>query len=101
MARLSADEQTQIERSVRAKAHKRVRVRLGFYWHSAVFTLGNLAMVAINLTYSPQHIWFAWPLAGWGSALLLHGLATFQGTGVSEAMVEAEVRRELVRRGVG
>ena len=101
MARLSRDEQDSIEQSVRAKARKRVRVRLGFYWHAAVFTIGNLAMVAINLTYSPQHHWFVWPLAGWGTALLLHGLATFQGTGVSEAMIEAEVRRELVRRGVG
>jgi hypothetical protein len=41
-----------------------------------------------------------WPLAGWGAALLMHAFATFQGRGLREDMIEAEVRRELARRGL-
>ena len=98
MTALSTDERTRIERSIRTKAHKRVRAKLGFYWHAAVFALANAAIAGINLTYSPEYHWFVWPLGGWGAALLLHAFATFQTTGVSDAMVQAEVERELARR---
>jgi hypothetical protein len=100
MTALSTDERARIEHSIRAKAHRRVRAKLGFYWHVAVFAMANAAMVGINLTYSPQYHWFIWPLAGWGAALLLHAFATFQVTGISEAMIQAEVQRELARRGL-
>jgi hypothetical protein len=95
----TADERRRIEHSIRAKATSRVRKKLGFYWHVAVFALANGAMIAINLTQSPGYNWFVWPLASWGAALVLHGIATFLGAGMSEAMIEAEVQRELARRG--
>jgi hypothetical protein len=91
---------TQIEQSIRAKAKRRVRKKLAFYWHFVVFVLANAAMTAINLRHSPGYNWFVWPLAGWGAALALHGFATFQGGGLTEGMIEAEVQRELARRGL-
>ena len=95
-----ADERKHIEQSIRQKAKSRVRQKLGFYWHFAVFALANAAMIAINLQHSPDYHWFVWPLCGWGAALALHAFATFQGTGMSEAMIEAEVQRELAKRGM-
>lgn len=95
-----SDERTRIEQSIRQKAVSRVRKKLGFYWHFAVFALANAAMIAINLQYSPDYRWFVWPLCGWGAALALHGFATFQGSGMSESMIEAEVQRELAKRGL-
>jgi hypothetical protein len=89
-----------IEASIRARATRRVRMRLGFYWHAAVFALSNTAMIAINYTYTPDRLWFVWPLCGWGAALALHGLAALQTTGLSEGMIEKEVQRELARRGL-
>ena len=95
-----ADERKRIEQSIRHKAASRVRKKLAFYWHAVVFALANAAMIAINLQHSPDYHWYVWPLAGWGAALALHGFATFQGTGMSEAMIEAEVQRELAKRGL-
>jgi 2TM domain len=97
---ITDEQRASIEREVRAKAVKRVRVKLGFYWHALIFALVNSAIVAINLHYTPQHIWFVWPLGGWGAALLLQAFATFGGQGMTEDMVQAEIKRELSRRGV-
>jgi hypothetical protein len=92
------EERERIDHLIRSKAKSRVRKKLGFYWHFLVFVLANAAMIAINLEQSPGYHWFVWPLAGWGAALVLHGFATFQGSAMSEAMIEAEVKRELARR---
>ena len=94
------EERARIEREIRAKALKRVRAKVGFYWHFLCFVLVNAALVAINQSYTPEHTWFIWPLAGWGAALLLHAFAVFQGRGMTDDMIEAEVRRELARRGL-
>lgn len=91
-------ERERIIRQVRAKARKRVRQRVGFMWHLVVFLLAQVALYQINATYSPDTTWFVWPLGAWGAALLLHAFATFQGGGMTEETVEAEVRRELERR---
>jgi hypothetical protein len=94
-------ERARIEREVRAKARSRVRAKLGFAWHFAVFVLINLGLYVINQSYTPSTAWFLWPLGGWGLALAFHALAVFQGSGLSEALLEDEVRRELSRRGLG
>lgn len=95
-----SEERKRIEQSIRHKAKSRVRMKLGFYWHAVVFALANAAMIAINLQHSPDYHWFVWPLCGWGAALALHAFATFQGSGMSEAMIQAEVDRELAKRGL-
>jgi hypothetical protein len=94
------EERRRIVQSIRQKAAARVRAKLGFYWHFAAFVLANAAMIAINLAYSPETRWFVWPLAGWGAGLVMHALAIYQTGGVREAMVEAEVQRELRKRGL-
>ena len=94
-------ERAEIERQVRARARSRVRVKLGFAWHFAVFALINLGLYVINRSYTPSTAWFLWPLGGWGLALAFHALAVYQGSGLSEELLEAEVRRELARRGLG
>ena len=90
----------QIERDVRGKARRRVYGRIGFIWHLMVFLMAIGAMLAINLHYSPQTMWFVWPLGGWGVALLMHATAVFLTAGSTEQMIDAEVARELARRGV-
>lgn len=97
---ITAEERKRIEHSIREKAKSRVRKKLGFYWHFVVFAMANGAMIAINRAYSPDYNWFVWPLGAWGAALALHAFATFQGIGMSEDMIEAEVQRELARRGL-
>ena len=93
-------ERAQIEAEVRRKASRTVGVRLAFYWHLAVFMLVNIGLAGINLSTSPKYLWFLWPLAGWSVGLGLHGFGTFTGAGARERMIEAEVQRELARRGI-
>lgn len=95
---MSTEERARIERDVRARAIRRVRAKLGFYWHLVCFALVQAALVAINLTYTPQRLWFVWPLAGWGTGVLLHAFAVLQRRGLRDDMIEAEVRRELARK---
>lgn len=97
---MPSDEQVSIEREIRHKAEHRVRAKLGLYWHIMVFTMVMTAVVAINLHYTPDRLWFVWPLAGWGAGLLMHAFAFFQGRGMSEDMVQAEIQRERARRGI-
>jgi hypothetical protein len=93
-------ERARVEAEVRRKASRRVGFKLGFYWHVAVFALVNAALCAINLNTSPDYLWFLWPLAGWGVGLALHGFGTLGLGNARERMIEAEVERELARRGL-
>lgn len=95
-----AELRARIEREVRGRARRRVYGRIGFMWHLMVFLMANGAMLAINLHYTPHTIWFVWPLSAWGAGLLMHGVATFMMQGSADVMIDAEVQRELTRRGV-
>ena len=59
------------------KAHKHVQEIKGFYGHLLSFVIVMLFLLFINLKYSPQYLWFFWPLLGWGIGLLFHGMRVF------------------------
>ncbi|WP_417847573.1 2TM domain-containing protein [Thalassoglobus sp.] len=40
--------------------------------HCIVYIAVNSGLTALNLIRNPDHLWFYWPLAGWGAGLLLH-----------------------------
>lgn len=87
-----------IEQEIERKARSRVRTKVGFVWHFAVFVVVNLALLAINQTYSPDYLWFIWPLAGWGVGLLAHAMAVFLFVGATDTMVAQEIEKEKLRR---
>ena len=89
-----------LERGIVHKAKRRVRSKVGFMWHFAVFAMVNLTIISINFNYTPKTLWFIWPLAGWGVGLLLHGFATVLGAGASSDMVAREIEIEKQRRGL-
>ncbi len=90
----------QIEREVRAKALSRMRAKVGFRWHFAAFAIINALLFALNQMFTPGLNWFIWPLVGWGIALGFHAFAVFQSTEGNEAMLEAEIQREMAKRGL-
>ena len=47
----------------------------GFFFHFWSYVLVNAILIAVNLLLTPQHLWFFWPLLGWGIGILAHGLA--------------------------
>jgi hypothetical protein len=83
------------------RAKKRVEAKIGFYIHLAVYVGVNLLLLMINLTRSPQYLWFKWPLFGWGIGVFFHGLSVFVFPGrrleaVKEKMIEKEMKKDSV-----
>jgi hypothetical protein len=60
-----------------AEARKPERARRGFFIHLLVYVLVNAGLIAINLTTSTDHLWFKWPLIGWGIGVVVHAVAVF------------------------
>ncbi len=58
-------------------AKRGTKARNGFYIHLAAYLVVNSLLVAINLTTSTRHLWFKWPLLGWGLGILAHAVVTF------------------------
>ena len=80
-------------------AHKRAGVKLGWYVHAAVYLVVNLFLSAISFGFGSN--WSIYPMAGWGLALALHGIAVFflgAGAGLREKLVSKE--RERLHRQV-
>jgi len=81
------------------RAKRRVEAKIGFYIHLAVYIGVNILLLIINLTASPQYLWFTWPLLGWGIGLFFHGLSVFvflnrRFQGMKERMIEEEMKKE-------
>jgi len=80
--------------SIEARAHRRVRRKLGFYKHATVFVLVNLGLYALS-EFTGRHF-SRMALMGWGVGLLIHGVITFvglQGEGLRERMLRQEIER--------
>ncbi len=64
-----------LERFNRAKKH--VEEIKGFYGNLIFYILVNLFLLFINLRYSPEKLWFYWPMFGWGIGVFFHGMKVF------------------------
>jgi hypothetical protein len=62
------------------QAKERVEEIKSFYIHLIVYVVINLMLFTINITTSPGYLWFIWPLAGWGIAVVLHAVRVYAGT---------------------
>ncbi|WP_288425907.1 2TM domain-containing protein [uncultured Agrobacterium sp.] len=60
-----------------AIAFARVRRIRKFYLHVAQYVVVISALIIINLVSSSHYFWAIWPALGWGVALGLNGLTTF------------------------
>lgn len=58
-------------------AKKRVDEIRGFYGNLSSYIFVNLGLLALNLWTAPNHLWFYWPLLGWGIGVLIHGMRVF------------------------
>ncbi|ESU22391.1 hypothetical protein FEDK69T_23760 [Flavobacterium enshiense DK69] len=65
------------EREQLEQAKKRVQEIKGFYGHLAAYVGVNIFFLAVNLLASPKHLWFFWPMLGWGIGVAMHGLRVF------------------------
>jgi hypothetical protein len=58
-------------------ARKKVKEIKGFYANLVSYILVISFLTFINLKYTPEHLWFYWPMLGWGIGLLFHGFGVF------------------------
>jgi hypothetical protein len=83
------------DNEVYKKAEKRVREKIGFYFHFAAFVIVSAALFFIwYLTTPDGYPWFQWPILGWGIGILFHFVSTFVVTGkLKERMIEREMEK--------
>jgi hypothetical protein len=58
-------------------AKKKVNEIRGFYGNLTSYVIVNLFLFALNMVTSPEHLWFFWPMLGWGIGVAIHGMKVF------------------------
>ncbi|MDQ3072137.1 MAG: 2TM domain-containing protein [Bacteroidota bacterium] len=69
------------EDDIYQKARHRVSELTSFYMHLIAFVIVNIGMAVFNIVFTPEYLWFLWPLLGWGVGLMSHGIGVF-GPGI-------------------
>lgn len=64
----------------------------GFSVHLVVYVLVNAMLIAGNLIYSPEAIWFFYPLLGWGIGISIHYLDAVRW--IEKVLREKEAKAE-------
>ena len=59
------------------KAQKKVEDLKGFYGNLTSYIVVNAGLLILNLITSPNHLWFFYPLLGWGIGVAIHGMSVF------------------------
>ncbi len=73
------------------------RERKAFTIHAIAYAIGNSILIAINLLFVPQFLWFMFPLVGWSSGLATHyyfGVRTAPRRTVKHEMMTEDRARE-------
>jgi hypothetical protein len=85
---------------VYSNAKKKVEARLSFYTHLAVYLVVNTLFIILNLWITAGYFWAIWPMIGWGSGLIIHGLFTFvfdTESSLKARLIEKEMQKEGAR----
>jgi hypothetical protein len=75
------------------QARKRVNERRDFGSHVVVYVIVNAALIFVWAFTGAGYFWPAWILGLWGVGLVLHGWEAFMRRPVTDADVQAELRR--------
>src|SRR5262245_51556467 len=82
--------------AIRKRAEKRVKDRIGFYIHLAIFIVVNVFLWGLG--FVTESLEFPWPLLvtlGWGIGLVAHGLVVYLESGPMDRMREQAIQREI------
>ena len=76
-------------------ALKRAKVKIEFKIHLINYIVINAILAVINLTLTPDYLWFIWPLLGWGIGIIFHALNVYfsPNTSIKERMIEKEMKK--------
>ncbi len=59
------------------RAQKKVEDIKGFYGNLFSYVVVNAGLAILNLVTSPDHLWFFYPLIGWGVGVAIHAISVF------------------------
>ena len=79
--------------SERERARQRVQARRDFASHVVAYIVINAFLVGAWALTGGGYFWPAWVLAGWGAGLALHAWDVFVRRPITDADVDAELRR--------
>lgn len=79
--------------SAREAARQRVIARRDFVSHVVAYVVVNAFLVGIWAFTGAGYFWPAWVIGSWGVGLVLHAWDVFLRRPVTEADIEAEMRR--------
>ncbi len=68
---------TDTENIVYQRAVKRVKELKGFYGNLISYCIIIPFLTAVNFLTSPDHLWFYWPMLGWGIGIAAHAMNVF------------------------
>ena len=77
------------------QAKKRVEEMKGFYGNLASYVVVNIFLIILNLATSPAHLWFFWPLLGWGIGVVFHAMAVFKVSPFGKDWEERKMKQFL------
>lgn len=82
------------------EAFKYVRNLRRFYMHLFKYLTVTLVLLAVNLIFTPRHLWVFWVMGGWGLGVLIHASRVFGRNGLlgpewERRQVEMRLRRPL------
>ena len=77
-------------------AKKKVETRMSFYTHLAVYLVVITMLTILNVTVAGDYFWAIWPMIGWGSGVIIHGLSTFvfdSQSSLKERLIAKEIQK--------
>lgn len=77
----------------REAARRRIEAKRDFGSHLVAYVVVNSFLIAVWGITGADYFWPVWVLAPWGMGLVLHAWDVFLRRPVTEADVEAELRR--------
>ncbi len=77
----------------RAEARKRLQNKRDFARHLVTFLVINGLLVIVWATGGRGYFWPGWLIGAWGFGLLMHAWDVFAKRAITEADIDAEIRR--------
>ena len=76
-------------------AETKAKVKVEFKIHLLTYIAVNSLLAVINFNLTPGHIWFIWPLMGWGIGIILHTIRVYLigESSLKERMIEKEMKK--------
>ena len=76
---------------------EQAKAKVEFRIHVFTFIAVMILMAMINLLTSPEHLWFIWPMLGWGIGIAVHALRVYfspRGSSLKERMIQNEMNKD-------